>query len=296
MRDPYPVVTVQEEWLLDEPEEEMGSKKKFWYRREPDGAECLFKFPRPITGEHWAEKLAAEVAALLAIRHATVDLASFGDERGSVSESFTPRGFELVHGNQLLRWASSGYDPDKTFGQSQHTLANIFAVVDKLFTVGEAKTRRKQQIAEYLVLDALIGNTDRHHENWGILRRREGDQWRGGVAPSFDHASALGRELMDERRRMLLVQNHVDRYVEKGHGAVFWSSDERRGPSPLELVRKAVRVHHDLFRPALDKLRDLDPSGMAGLIDRIPESWISSSARDFAIAVLEYNTRQLRMI
>ena len=179
---------------------------------------------------------------------------------------------------------------------NRNILSQIYSpLVDKLFTVGEAKTRRKQQIAEYLVLDALI-NTDRHHENWGILRRREGDQWRGGVAPSFDHASSLGRELMDERRRMLLVQNHVDRYVEKGHGAVFWSSDERRGPSPLELVRKAVRVHHDLFRPALDKLRDLDPSGMAGLIDRIPESWISSSARDFAIAVLEYNTRQLRMI
>lgn len=294
MPDPYPVVEIQEEWLLDEPEEEMGSKRKFWYREE--GSDWLFKFPRPNTGEHWAEKIAAEVANLLEIPHAPVELARFGDDRGSTSESFTPKGYELVHGNQLLRWASSGYDPDKKFGQAQHTLASIFGVVDRLFTVAEAKTRRKRQIAEYLVLDALIGNTDRHHENWGILRRREGDQWRGGIAPSFDHASSLGRELRDERRRMLLAQNNVGTYVERGRGAVFWSSDERHAPSPVELVRRAVPVHGDLFRPALDKLGNMDPSGVKGLIDRIPERWISPSARYFAVAVVDYSASQLRMI
>lgn len=72
MPEPYSVVQIQEEWLLDEPEEEMGSKRKFWYRREPDGVECLFKFPRPNTGEHWAEKIAAEVANLLGIPQARI--------------------------------------------------------------------------------------------------------------------------------------------------------------------------------------------------------------------------------
>ena len=50
----------------------------------------------------------------------------------------------------LLQWASSGYDPAKKFGQSQHTLAAMFAAVDRLFAVAEARTRRKQQVAEYL--------------------------------------------------------------------------------------------------------------------------------------------------
>lgn len=56
MPDPYPVVEIQAEWLLDEPEEEMGSKRKFWYREEEDGSDWLFKFPRPNTGEHWVAR------------------------------------------------------------------------------------------------------------------------------------------------------------------------------------------------------------------------------------------------
>ena len=95
---------------------------------------------------------------------------------------------------------------------------------------------------------------------------------------------------------MYLVQGEVGKYVERGHGAVFWSSDERRGPSPLELVRRAALVYDDLFRPALDKLNDVDLSPVTGLIDRVPEGWMSLSAREFAIAVVGYNTRQLRML
>ena len=64
-------------------------------------------------------------------------------------------------------------------------------------------------IADYMVLDALIGNTDRHHENWGILRTRVDGQWEDKVAPSFDHASLLGRELQDVRREKLLVENRA---------------------------------------------------------------------------------------
>ena len=27
----------------------------------------------------------------------------------------------------------------------------------------------KSSLAEYMVLDALIGSTDRHHDSWGLL-------------------------------------------------------------------------------------------------------------------------------
>ena len=50
----------------------------------------------------------------------------------------------------------------------------------------------------YLMLDALIGNTDRHHENWGIMTGRGRPQV---LAPTYDHASSLGRELSDQKRQ-----------------------------------------------------------------------------------------------
>lgn len=44
MAEPYPVVTVEPAWALDE--EGMGTKRKFWYRDPDTQSEWLFKYPR----------------------------------------------------------------------------------------------------------------------------------------------------------------------------------------------------------------------------------------------------------
>ena len=295
MRESYPFFEEQEvkpEWVLDP--EEMGSKIKFWYRRPGEQEDnWLFKYPRANTGEHWAEKISAKVVELLEISHARVELAAFEGERGSVTESFARGGQELVHGNQMLAGVVHGYDPKRKFSQSSHTLENIWKVIDTVFVKSEAQTRGKLCIAEYLVLDALIGNTDRHHENWGILRERSEDGWVGFVAPSFDHASSLGRELQDERRDRLLAENRVGDYAEKGRGAIYWSEDERNGPSPLELIRRATHRYPDLFHPALAMLERLDERPMSNLVDRVPDHWMSPSARKFTTVLMRYNFERL---
>ena len=146
------------------------------------------------------------------------------------------------------------------------------------------------------MLDALIGNTDRHHENWGLLLRRQDYSLRGFVALSFDHASSLGRELLDDRRDRFLKENRVGSYAEKGRGAIYWSEKDRYGPSPLELVRRAVRDYSDLFCPLLLKLAEIDESVFSKIVRRIPPDWMTSSAREFAVKLLCYNYRQLKEI
>ncbi len=328
MPDTYRILEVEPKWVLEP--EEMGSKDKFWYNRpeedvagllkyaQPDtgqhwaekiatavaksqgtlseeqGTNWLFKYPQPDTGQHWAEKIAAEVARLLGVQHAKVELAVFSGERGSVTESFVRVGQELVHGNQLLEGVVHGYDPEKKFHQSSHTLLNIWQVMNNVFIEPEAARKSKVRIAEYLVLDALIGNTDRHHENWGILRKRVGENWRGVVAPSFDHASSLGRELLDERRSSLLAENRVGDYAEKGRGAIYWLDDGRRGPSPLKLVRRATPHYPDLFHPALMKLERLSKNSISDCVNGVPSDWMTPVAREFAIALMCYNRERLQ--
>jgi hypothetical protein len=176
----------------------MGSKEKFWFRESGELPEWLFKYPQANTGQHWAEKIAAEIAETLDILNAKVELAVFQGVRGCASESFAREGRELFHGNQVLAGQVLGYDPSKQFRQSDHTLSNIFKALERVFPSPEGARVAKESIARYLMLDAVIGNTDRHHENWGILRKRTPGGWTEIVAPSFDHASSLGRELLDE--------------------------------------------------------------------------------------------------
>ena len=65
--DFYPIIEVQENWDIQQ--EDMGTKPKFWYRASSDADRWLFKYPRSnngvITGDHLAEKIAAEAAGLL---------------------------------------------------------------------------------------------------------------------------------------------------------------------------------------------------------------------------------------
>ena len=278
----------------------MGSKDKFWYLHPKEEEEYwwLFKYPRPDTGEHWAEKIAAEVAALLEIPHAHVELAIFEKNKGSVGKSFVHEDQELVHGNQMLPRAVHGYDPEQKFHQSSHTLTNIWQVMENVFEEPELAGKAKCRLAEYLVLDAVIGNTDRHHENWGIIqpsKRKEDDRVVDlSVAPSFDHASSLGREFKDEKRDQILAGIGIGAYVEKGRGAIYWSEDDRRGPSPLELVRRATRQYPGLFFPALTKLEKLDKKYLDDLVNPVPGDWMSPSAKEFAIALMCYCLEQLQ--
>ena len=55
--------------------ERKGSREKFWVAIEADEIPWLLKFPRPGTGEHWAEKVAAEVGNLIGVDCARVELA-----------------------------------------------------------------------------------------------------------------------------------------------------------------------------------------------------------------------------
>lgn len=296
--DPYPIIEIQPDWVLEE--EAMGSKQKFWYRQSDDAANWLFKYPQPNTGQHWAEKIAAEVADALEIFHARVELALFEGARGSATESFARGGRELYHGNQILAGQLLDYDPGKRFRQSEHTLANIFAALDRAFIVPDAATDAKERMADYLVLDALIGNTDRHHENWGILRKRTSSGWWGMVAPTFDHASSLGRELLDEgpgkSRQRMLTEARVPQYAEKAPGAIYREVTDRRGVSPLTLVRDAAVRHPALFEPALHRLLQIGKPDLEHIVQRVPADWMSDLARTFAVELMCYNLKELMRI
>jgi hypothetical protein len=290
----YPILTVDPNSVEDE--EQLGSKPKFWFRHE--GRRWLFKEVRPNTGEHWAEKVAAELAVLLGVTAAKVELAECLGKRGSASQSFIQarRKEVLVHGNEVLAGAVTGYDMTKRFRQSDHTLDNIIRAVESVFDPGPRRMAAAEHLCGYLTLDALIGNTDRHHENWGLVIAREdtSNAFAGGafapislvVAPSFDHASSLGRELLDAERERRLKEKSVLHYIKKGHGGIFGTVSDKHGLSPLGVALLARQRYPKLFERWWQRLAELDELQMRQIVELVPPDWISPQARDFALAAL----------
>ncbi|WP_156000291.1 HipA domain-containing protein [Thioalkalivibrio sp. ALMg9] len=299
----FTVIDIEADWALDD--EPMGSKDKFWVDRPDDSLPWLFKFSRvndgEETGEHWSEKLAAEIAQRLGIQHAPVELARFGDSWGSLSrmfETLADEAVELVHGNELLAGEIPAYDPERRYKQNQHTLENILHAVQHGIQGNESRLAEAyHQIGGYLVLDALILNTDRHHENWALFRRTKGDNsiehW---IAPSFDHASSLGRELT--RSMLIDWQNDttIDRvawYAKRGRGGVFRNTGDRRGANPLQLAELAQRTWPQFIDPWLKRLRDVGREAITAPLERVPPDCMTEAHRWFARNLLEHTYSRL---
>ena len=204
----YPVVQLEADSA--QYVEEMGSKDKRWCTYPADDRLWLFKYPRGESGEHWSEKIAAELGQLLGIRCAEVQLAQLAEANGSLTRNLLASKSEtLVHGNELLAGYVVGYDKTQTYRQNQHSWQHICTAVEK--RCGSAACRSiLSNFAGYLVFDAWISNTDRHHQNWGLLQISDGQYVRYEMCPSYDHASSLGRELTDTRRIQLL--QNIDSY------------------------------------------------------------------------------------
>lgn len=296
MTDCYPILEVQPEWAPQT--ENMGSKQKFWYLLPGDTESYwLFKYPRRAdSGEHWAEKIAAEVAGLLGVPHARVELAEHQGNRGSITENIVPEHHDLIHGNEVLESAILYQDSsDLNFHSSSHTLENIWLAFDSTFGSDAVRLEAKNRFAEYLVLDAVVGNTDRHSENWGILQRQNASRTIVSLAPSYDHGSSLGHELLDARRdRWLREGEGADVYTERGRGQIYWHRTDRYGPSPLELIRLAVPQYPEPFHKAIAKVDNLDCSTLEGIVSDVPEGWMEPSARTFAFELMRYSCGRLR--
>ena len=300
---PYPIVELQATWLLAV--EQMGSKSKRWVKLPDDSQPWLFKLSREsagvITGEHWAEKLAAEVAHLLGVSHARVDLARLDGQWGALCRKFDALASddtELVHGNDLLAGLVMGYDRHKQRKQSDHTVANVLRAIGTLFADEAERDRALTMLAGYLVLDALILNTDRHHENWGVLRRV--DPMRGvshKIAPSFDHASSLARNEPPAKLAAWLGEpGRVLLYAERGRGGIYWSKLDTKGANPLKLALDAAQQWPRYFEPWRNVLAGLTPEFLASLVDRMPGAAMPDAAKMFAKALMATTLERLKTL
>ena len=67
-------------------------------------------------------------------------------------------------------------------------------------------------------------------------------------------------------------------------------------PSPLELVRLGARLEPRVFRHPLAKVEQLAAGSLKQAVDRVPESWMTPTAREFAIQLMSYTSRCLREV
>jgi hypothetical protein len=295
----YPVIQVPED-AADLPEA-LGTKPKFWYL-DPSGTRTLYKEGRPGSGEHWAEKICCEICGLLAIPHAEYDLAEWRQRKGVVSPSFVPDEARLVLGNELLGKIISDYPRTKRFKTRQHTVRIVMAIMaarhvfdPPLGYKAPPSIRSASDVfVGYLMLDALVGNQDRHHENWGLVAVPGQCV---ALAPTFDHASSLGRNERDEERlRRLSTQDRgssVEHYVERAESAFYATPASQRPLSTLAAFTEAARISPRAAKYWLDCLSHIALTDFESIVANVPVGEMSEPARRFALKMIQVNRERL---
>lgn len=296
IQNKYPIFNLAEAQFSVEALEPMGSKRKAWltYKLNNQDTRILYKQGRPNTEEDMAEKVTCELAELLGLPHAKYDFARLkNSDTCVISYSFLEKNDEMRFGNELIE----GFDKENKFKNTQHTVKAILFALEQNKTQLQSLTHSKhaQKIRTvqdlfigYLCFDAWVGNTDRHAENWGIITNKIDKI--NFLAPTFDHASSLGRNESDERRIERLKTKdkgfNVRAYIQKAKMPIY--DAEGHELNIRTLVHECKQHNIDATQYWINKIIDImqDAKPLYGIFDKIPDVFMSEPAKDFALAIL----------
>ena len=279
--------------------EARGRRPKLWVK-DPDGNEWLRKEPLPPPPadkpQHTARRtepaieiLALELAKRVGIETSIARPATWNDRRGVVSRRFHEGDEDHHPGGELLSLAlESGSSPAakrrRDEGRASATIGRIRTMLEDLENAHGVSLL--VPLSRILVFDAWIGNGDRHAGNWAVITGPRGARF----APMFDPAACLGVELTDERVDLVLSSaEHFERYIARcGSGFGGGLVDGRTGLPMREALQllAAWPEWPTAISELVPRVRST-LSDVPGIINDIPDDWLSTPRKRFAARVLE---------
>ena len=152
-----------------------GMLRKCWHRE--NDVIYLYKgsTPRYANGglEALSEVYASQIAAAMGLAHVEYKLTTFHNQLVSACPLFTSEQVGYMPISGLLKETISR--DELMLYDTQHDIASLYGIIP---------------FSDMMVFDALIHNTDRHLNNFGVLIDNESNRILG-PAPLFDHGNSL---------------------------------------------------------------------------------------------------------
>ncbi|MBG0626427.1 hypothetical protein I4P27_18565 [Enterobacter roggenkampii] len=303
----YPIVELN---VVPKDLESLGTKEKFWFKYSPDphAGAWMFKYSKGSTGEHWSEKCTSELCDLLQIPHASYDLAKVNGRYGVLTKNIIPHGYRMVMGNEVLHTRTADYpvpEPshvaERVVRVREHTVSRVLGCLDREHiqppetSFDIAGLNAGDVFCGYLMLDALVSNQDRHHENWAIMLNNETQEC--FLCPTYDHAASLGRELPEaqyiERLHTRDLNRAVPAFVAKARSELFKLKTDTKRLLTLDAFLLACDKRLHAKEHWLSRLEGVSDDDIANIFNRLPLECATLNARAFATAVVIENKKRL---
>lgn len=270
-----------------------GLKTKRWFLSSTK-EEWLFKTHRPESHESVAEVLASRLALCVAVPALEYKLAVDKGVDGCVSSLVAG----IQSGKQLLARVDDKYQVEAKYRNEDHTI-NLIA--DVLLQIAPSDgvttcTTALGQFLGYVMFDAWIVNTDRHHENWGYIETPSGRK----LAASYDHGSAFAwRESDDKLLRRLETTDagfSAAHFLSKSKSALY-ADDINGGKRKLLLLDAAILVAVHCKREEVcawvAQFSDVNWGHVDAIVNDTPQHIMSGVRKRWVMQILRTNHARL---
>jgi hypothetical protein len=205
--------------------------------------------------QFWTEIIAYRIGCMMAIPvpPAFVAFDSVNGICGALIEWFLDYPDQpeerFVSGGDIMVNEIPGFDRKKG---RQHNFITIEKYLSALEKTG-CLSHWLEHWCEMLLFDALIGNTDRHQDNWGLLWRQN-TKLLARMAPVFDNGISLGYEILETK--MINFDNHARMrvYIDKGRHHLRWQLQDEEPMQHVALLLELLKRHPTLKARIINKL------------------------------------------
>lgn len=168
------------------------------------GNEYMIKFQKRtefgLRNNHISEYLGSHIFELLGFKVQETYLGTYKGEQVVACKSFVSDDVQFVPFNDV---GESTLDQDKeTYQYSYEDIMQMLRDNSKLTNVEESISAFWQ----IFIVDALVGNFDRHGSNWGFLKKNN----KYSLAPVFDNGSSLFPNLADENEMERIISSQEE--------------------------------------------------------------------------------------
>lgn len=239
------------------------------------GKKAMFKYEGDnyICSEACSEKLCYEISLILGYDCAKIELAK--DENGNLGIL----NYLFVDLNNVEHMDAVSYLNVHNQKRSEYyKISNIKSRLD------EFDKKLFKDFLKILVFDALVGEYDRHEENWGI--QKENGKYK--LSPLYDNGCNLLREFKNEDFANKYYSGIKDfkHYILKSKTLIY-KEDSDKQYKHFELIKYLKNLYPEDIQKELFNLYKLTDKKIEEIVLKIPDGLLTNKHKEYIIMYLK---------